>query len=383
MTDVWVTGLGAVTPFGWTVAEAWDGVVGGRSGISELDRFETFGAATKIAGTVPGVDDDQVSRSLARLFAESAVAAAIADAGLPSGATDVAIVANHGERRAPTATDDGRIVGVARLAELVAEACGATTSLAPYGACAGGLLAIGAGAKLIEQGRADVVVAGGADCLVRDFDFFHFCHLYAMSTREVAPAEASAPFDSRRDGFVLSEGAGFVVLESEAHARARGARPHATVKGYGYSQNAYHMVASPPDARGPSLAMRRALADAELAPDNVGYVNAHGTSTRDNDWCETLAIRLAFGAAADDLLVSSSKSELGHLMSAAGAVEVIMTIRSLQEGVAPPTINLEEPDPRCDLDYVPNQAREWSPQYALTNSFGFGGHNASMVLARV
>jgi 3-oxoacyl-[acyl-carrier-protein] synthase II len=266
------------------------------------------------------------------------------------------------------------------MADAVAAMVRADSSMAVYGACAGGLLAIGSGMELIRGGHAAAVVAGGADCLLREFDFFQFCNLYAMSSRDTEPADACCPFDQRRDGFVLSEGAAFLVLESESAARARSAQPLAVLEGYGYSQNAYHMVASPPDAYGPTRAMSQALADAGIEPDAVPYVNAHGTSTRDNDWCETLAIRNVFGSAADDLAVSSSKSELGHLMAAAGAIEAIVTVKALEHQVAPPTINLREPDARCDLDYVVGRQRPLAMRHALTNSFGFGGHNASIVV---
>jgi 3-oxoacyl-[acyl-carrier-protein] synthase II len=259
---------------------------------------------------------------------------------------------------------------------------GARRALSLYGACAGGGLAIGAAMKLIESGKLDVCVAGGADCLLREHDFYHFCGLYAMTTRDCPPDEACCPFDERRDGFVLSEGAGFVVLEAEQHARARVADPLAVVAGFGSTQNAYHIVASPPDGAGPAEAMMAALTDARVAPEDVPYINAHGTSTRDNDVCETIAIRKAFGHHAENLMVSSVKSELGHTMGAAGAIEVALCTKILETGVIPPTINLHQPDPRCDLDYVPHEAREVSVDRVLSNSFGFGGHDAALLLAR-
>ena len=233
------------------------------------------------------------------------------------------------------------------------------------------------------SGQADVVLAGGTDCLLREIDFFSFCSLYAMTNRDCDPDEASCPFDSRRDGFLLSEGAGFVVLESERHALARGAEPLAAMDGFGFSQNAYHMVASPPDAVGPQYAMSRAVDDAQIDPSEVSYVNAHGTSTRDNDWCETLAIRQAFGdAVAESVPISSVKGSLGHSMATAGAVETILCVKALRDNVIPPTVNLHSPDPRCDLDYVPNIARELPLTKIVNNSFGFGGHNASLVVGR-
>jgi 3-oxoacyl-[acyl-carrier-protein] synthase II len=204
-----------------------------------------------------------------------------------------------------------------------------------------------------------------------------------MTSRDCPPEEACCPFDARRDGFILSEGAGFVVVEDAEHAAERGATPLARLEGYAAHQNAYHFVASPPDAVGPSLAIAGALRDAGLAPEQVPYVNAHGTSTRDNDWCETLAVRTAFGDAADQVMMSSSKAVLGHTMGAAGAIEAIISMKVLEHQLVPPTINLQEADPNCDLDYVAGEARAVELDHVLSNSFGFGGHSSSLVVGRV
>ncbi len=381
--DVVVTGLGMVTPCGSCVEETWGALVTGHSGVARLTRFPLWGASTVVAGVVPGFESVDSSEPLAREFALLALSEALAQAELPEDIRPgLAVVANHGERRAPAEDCDAVLLGVTELAEVVRDVCGAERAGALYGACAAGGMSICVGADYIRTGQGDVAIVGGVDALLNDFDFFQFCNLYAMTTRDCPPSEASCPFDARRDGFVLSEGAAFLVLESADFARRRGAEPLARVAGHGMSQNAYHMVASPPDAVGPTQAMAAAIDDARVDASEIGYLNAHGTSTRDNDWCETMATRKSFGAAADGLAVSSTKSQMGHPMGAAGAIEAIVCITSLREGVVPPTINYSEPDPRCDLDYVPNEPREASLRYAMTNSFGFGGHNTSIIFGR-
>jgi 3-oxoacyl-[acyl-carrier-protein] synthase II len=385
MTDrVWVTGLGAVSPGGWSAEETWQAVVGGKRLGQSLLRFPLSDAATKVCAPVPGRETAASTSSQAIEFGVAAAGEALADAGIDPSTrgVDAVVVATHGERQLPGPGRDPQLGRVKDIVGAIATTAGAGRSTALYGACAGGGLAIGSAAKLIASGEADVVLAGGTDCLLREVDFFSFCSLYAMTSRECDPEEASCPFDARRDGFVLAEGSGFVVLESERHARARGADMLATVDGFGFSQNAYHMVASPPDALGPEYAMRRALDDAGLNASDIDYINAHGTSTRDNDWCETLAIRQAFGAAATSVPISSSKSVLGHSMASAGAIETVLCVKALRDQIAPPTVNLVEPDPRCDLDYIPHQAREIKLDKIVNNSFGFGGHNAALILGR-
>ncbi|MFI2189695.1 beta-ketoacyl-[acyl-carrier-protein] synthase family protein [Streptomyces sioyaensis] len=379
---VFVTGLGAVTPGGWSAEETWASVVDGKRFGQYLERFPLFDAGTRVGAPVPGRATNSETASHAIEFGTHAAQEALAMAGLEGAqqAVDIAVIATHGERQLP---GQGRVAQVGPAEDIVAAiqlAAGARRSTGLYGACAGGGLAVGSAMKLIESGQADVVLAGGADCLLREVDFFSFCSLYAMTARDCDPAEASCPFDARRDGFLLSEGAGFVVLESERHAEARNADPLATIDGFGFSQNAYHMVASPPDALGPTYAMSRALDDAGINPADVDYINAHGTSTRDNDWCETLAIRNAFGDAAESIPISSVKGSLGHSMASAGAVETVLAVKAIRDRVIPPTANLGSADPRCDLDYVPNTARERGLRKVVNNSFGFGGHNASLVI---
>lgn len=379
-----VTGAGAVTPGGWSAEETWASVVAGKRFGQPLRRFPLFDAGSRVGAPVPGREAKAAESSHAIEFGSHAANEALAHAGLAAAErpVDIAVVATHGERQLPGPGRRAQLGPADEIVEAVRATAGAGRATGLYGACAGGALAIGSGMKLIQEGKADVVLAGGTDCLLREIDFFSFCSLYAMTARDCDPEMASCPFDANRDGFLLSEGAGFVVLESERHATDRGAEPLATVDGFGFSQNAYHMVASPPDALGPEYAMRRALDDARTGPDEVGYINAHGTSTRDNDWCETLAIRQAFGPSAERLPVSSVKGSLGHSMASAGAVETVLCVKALRDNVVPPTVNLHTPDDRCDLDYVPNTARELPLTKIVNNSFGFGGHNAALVIGR-
>jgi 3-oxoacyl-[acyl-carrier-protein] synthase II len=382
--QIWLTGTGAVSPGGWTAEDTWRRVLSGRACAQPVDRFDVTGAEVRYAAPVPGCEGQVPSdTSLAVRFGESALSEALASAGLDPGRDqiDVALVATHGERQLPRPDRaDPTLAGVRDVVGAMQSLSGARRASSVYGACASGALVVGAGMKLIQAGLADVAVVGGADSMLREPDFFAFCSLYAMTMRDCAPAEACCPFDARRDGFLMAEGAAFVVLESERHARARDAQPLAVVKGFGAAQNAYHSVASPPDAGGPRLAMTRALDDARLPASAIDYVNAHGTSTRDNDWCETLAIRKAFGSAAETTPVSSSKGVLGHTMAPAGTIETILCVQALRDGVMPPTANYATADPACDLDYIPNIARERELRTVVTNSFGFGGHNACLVL---
>lgn len=381
---VWVTGIGAVSPGGWNARATWDAVVAGTSLGRPIERFDISGAATRVAATVPGreraLPPDQ---SLALEYGLVAAREAVEMAGLDGDGVDVAFVANHGDRRVPVGENDALILRLDALTEAVAKEVGARRWTASHGACAAGTLAIGFGGEFVRSGAADVVLAGAADSLLNGYDFFQFCNLHGMTERECAPEEASCPFDRRRDGYLLSEGAGFFVLEAEEHARARGAEPLAVLEGFGSSQNAHHYVALPPDASGPTLAIEAALRSSGRAPEDIGYVNAHGTSTPDNDWCETLAIHKAFGDHAERITVSSTKSILGHATAAAGAVEAVVCVEALRNGVLPPTANLHEPDPRCDLDYIPLEAREQQVDHLISNSFGFGGHCATIVLGRV
>lgn len=386
MSDrAWITGAGVVSPAGWDAETTWQRVLRGTSCARAVERFALYEAPAKYGAAAPGYEQDvPEDLSLAITFARSAVAEALAQADLVPGrdTVDVALAATHGERQLPRPGRGSLLAHVGDVVDAVQTASQATRGSAVYGACASGALVVGSAAKLIESGHADVVVAGGSDSMLREVDFFSFCSLYAMTVRDCAPEEASCPFDGRRDGFLMGEGAAFLVVESQRHARARGASPLAVIEGFGSAQNAYHSIASPPDALGPQYAMNRALDDAKLNPADVDYINAHGTSTRDNDWCETLAIHQAFGPAASAVPASSCKGVLGHSMAAAGAVEVAMCLAALRDGVVPPTANLQVPDPACDLDYIPGAARELRLDHIMTNSFGFGGHNGSLILGR-
>jgi 3-oxoacyl-[acyl-carrier-protein] synthase II len=246
-------------------------------------------------------------------------------------------------------------------------------------ACAAGSQALGEGYRMIRRGAVDVCLSGGTDSMLHLFEVVGFNCLGALSRRNDEPSKASRPFDIYRDGFVLGEGAAILVLEEFEHARARGAKIYAEIVGFGVGMENYHLTAMSPDAIGPVTAIRRALADARLTPDAIGYVNAHGTSTVENDIAETLAIKTVFGEHARRLPISSTKSMTGHLVAAAGAVEAVFTVLTLRDHVAHPTINYETPDPECDLDYVPNTAREVVAEFAASNSFGFGGQNVTLI----
>jgi 3-oxoacyl-[acyl-carrier-protein] synthase II len=381
--EVWVTGVGAVSPGGWSADETWATVVSGRSCGRTIERFDVCGAPTRAGALVPGRERELPGdRSLTLEFGVTAAHEALDHAGLAGAGVDLAVVANHGDKRVPVGDRSAQVLRIDDLSAAIASTAGARRWLASHGACAAGTLAVAWGADLVRDGHADTVLAGAADSALNGYDFFQFCNLHGMSERDCPPEEASCPFDRRRDGYLLGEGAGFLVLEAADHGLRRGAEPLAVVEGAGSSQNAHHFVALPPDAGGPIRAMRAALADARLDPGAVDYVNAHGTSTRDNDWCETLALHEVFGPHAERMAVSSTKSSLGHATSAAGAVEAVIAVQALRHRVAPPTVNLHEPDPRCDLDYVPNEARELPLRHVLSNSFGFGGHCASVVLGR-
>jgi 3-oxoacyl-[acyl-carrier-protein] synthase II len=254
--------------------------------------------------------------------------------------------------------------------------------LAPVTACATGNNAIGEAFKLIQRGGADAVIAGGAEATVTDLALAGFGNATALSTRCDAPEQASRPFDAQRDGFVAAEGAGVLVLESLENAERRGAHIHAEIVGYGSTSDAYHIVATDPEGSGAYRAMREALADAELAAEEIGTINAHATSTIVGDLSETLAIKRLLGSRAYDVPISANKSMLGHMLGAAGGVEAVALIKTLQDGIIPPTINLKHPDPQCDLDYVPQVARRAEPRFGLSNSFGFGGHNAVLIFKK-
>ncbi len=407
-----VTGIGAVTPLGNDAPTTWDRMVAGVSGAGPITRFDASDHTVRIAAELKGFDPEEhfPRRELRRLDPFSqyflvAVREALADAGLSFGedseeAYRAGVVAGVGfggmqsfieeidvlHSRGP---DRVSPVGVpkiipniaAGLASIEHHLMGPVTCVVT--ACAASANAIGDAAELIRRGAADVMLAGGSEAGITDYAMAAFAKARALSTRNDDPARASRPFDAERDGFLMGEGAGVLVLEERERALARGAEVYGEILGYGSSADAYHITLPRPGGTGPARAMQAALADAGLEAEAIDYVNAHGTSTPANDVTETSAIKIALGEdVARRVAISSTKSMTGHMLGAAGAVEAIACLMAIRFGVAPPTINYETPDPECDLDYVPNEAREIDIRYAMSNNFGFGGHNAVLVLGR-
>ena len=404
-----LTGLGIVSPIGNSVAQAWEAALAGTGGITRITRFDASRLASQIAGEVKGFDvAPYMSPKEARrmdLFIHYGMAAGLQawrDCGLgitPQNAERVGInfgsgigglplietmheeLKKSGPRRISPFFIPGSIINM--IAGLLSIELGAKgPNLAIVTACTTSTHCIGEATKSIRYGEADVMIAGGAEAVVTELSIGGFASARALSTRNDDPATASRPWDKDRDGFVLGEGAGAVVLEDYEHARARGARIYAEVLGYGLSADAHHMTAPPEDGDGGYRAMRNALKDAGLAADTVDYINAHGTSTPLGDIAETIAIKRLLGSRAHKVAVNSTKSMTGHLLGAAGAVEAVFSALALRDQVSPPTINLRTPDPACDLDYVPNSARRMPIRVALSNSFGFGGTNGTLVFGR-
>jgi 3-oxoacyl-[acyl-carrier-protein] synthase II len=404
-----LTGLGALTPIGNTAEELWTGLTAGRSGIGPITKFDATGYDTRIAGEIKNFDplafvDKKEARRLDPYlqYAIASSVMAVGDAGLDPARLDgerfgVMIGSGiggittllEGEKVRETKGPDRvspfvipmLIINMASgLVSMRFGAKGPNSSVVT--ACATGNHAIGDAFRIIQRDDADVMIAGGAEAIIVPLTIAGFCAMKAMSTRNDDPQKASRPFDAGRDGFVCGEGAGIVVLESLEHARRRDARIYAEIIGYGMTGDAHHMTAPDPEGDGAARAMARALKDARLTPSDVGYVNAHGTSTPYNDRFETVAIKRVFGDHARKLAVSSTKSMTGHLLGAAGGVEAIATALALHHGLLPPTTNYETPDPDCDLDYVPNQARKQDVDVALSNAFGFGGTNATLVFRK-
>ena len=404
-----VTGLGAVTALGNDVPTYWAGLVAGRSGVAAISTYDTVDQAVCIAAEIKGLDVIGLlgARRARRTdpFTQVALIAAdqaVADAGLEFGTDaqghDAAVVLGtsiggvttllHG---ADVLRDRGaRRVSPLMIPMMMSNAAAGEIAIryslhgpamSVTAACASSTYAIGEAARLIRTGAAGVVICGGSDAGMHPLALAAFGNMRAVSRRNDEPERASRPFDADRDGFVLGEGAGVLILESLAQAQERGARIYAEVVGYGASTDAFHITSPDEKGTGAALAMKRALCDAGLGPADIDYINAHGTSTPLNDAMETRAIREVFGKHAYRIPVSSTKSMVGHLLGAAGAVEAIACIKSLETGIIHPTINYETPDPDCDLDYVPNQARETRPRTALSNSFGFGGHNGTIIFA--
>lgn len=405
-----VTGLGAITPIGNDVPTAWTNALAGKSGIGKITRFDASAFASQIAAEVKDFDvEPYLSAKEARrldTFIHYGIAAAIqaiGDAGLddvkdPDGRIGVNIGSGIGGLPLIEDTIEALRVGGPRKVtpffipgSIINMTSGYLSimrgfrgpNLASVSACSTGNHSIGESARMIEYGDADVMVAGGTESCVRPGTVGGFCAARALSTRNDEPAVASRPWDVDRDGFVLGEGAGVLVLEELEYAKARGARIYCELAGFGMSSDAYHMTAPMEDGEGPSRCMNNALRNAGLTHAEVDYINAHGTSTPLGDVAETMAIKRCFGEHAKKLAVSSTKSMTGHLLGAAGGVEAVFSILSVYHQVIPPTINLIKQDPQCDLDYVPNTARETKLRVAISNSFGFGGTNATLVMRRL
>ncbi len=405
-----VTGLGVITPLGNDVPTFWNALKSGKSGAGPITSFDTSGFDSRIAAEVKGFDAISYGISVKdarRLekFVQYAVASAkqaITDASLDLDKEDrhrIGVLVGSGIGGLYTIEEQHKIFltkGPSRLSPflipmlIVNEAAGQVAihfgakgpNSCAATACASGAHAIGDASRIIERGDADVMICGGTESCIVATGVGGFCALKALSTRNDEPQKASRPFDLERDGFVIGEGCGLAVLESLEHAKKRKAHIYAELCGYGMSCDAYHITAPDPDGEGAAHAMLTALKDAKLNPEDIDYINAHGTSTKLNDKVETLAIKIALGVHAKKTMVSSTKSMTGHLLGAAGGVEFAICVLAIKDGVVPPTINYEYPDPDCDLDYVPNTARETKIDVCLSNSLGFGGHNATLAVKK-
>jgi 3-oxoacyl-[acyl-carrier-protein] synthase II len=405
-----ITGLGILSPVGNTVEEAWANILAGKSGIGRITRFDASAFASQIAGEVRGFDATQyISAKEARrmdIFIHYGLAAAteaIRDAGIevtPQNAERIGVSIGSGIGGLPMIEDThntyleggprkispffipGTIINM--ISGNVSIMYGFKgPNLAIVTACTTATHCIGDSARLIEYGDADIMVAGGAESTVTPLAVGGFASARALSTRNDDPVTASRPWDTGRDGFVLGEGAGVLVLEEYEHAKARGAKIYAELAGFGMSADAYHITAPCEDGEGAARCMRNAMRNAGIALEEVDYINAHGTSTPAGDKAETQAVKACFGEHAKKLAVSSTKSMTGHLLGAAGGVEAVFSVLAVRDQVAPPTINLFEQDPECDLDFVPNQARKMKIDVALSNSFGFGGTNGTLVFRKI
>ena len=407
---VFVTGTGTVSPLGNDTATTWDQLVAGKSGAGPITRFDATGYdcrfACELKGfSTEGVLDRKEAKRMDRFvqYAIVAAAEAIRDAGLDLDTLDrerIGVLIGSGIGGMETFEEQhtnllqkgpGRVSPFFIPMMIIDMAAGQISiqfglkgpNFGTVSACASGAHAIGEALRLLRAGDADVMIAGGTEATITPMAVAGFGNMRALSTRNDDPTRASRPFDQGRDGFVIGEGAGVLVLETEEHMRRRGAKPLCEFAGYGATGDAYHMTAPCVDGEGAGRAMKRALADAGLTATEVGYVNAHGTSTPAGDPAEVTAIKNVFGEHARKLMVSSTKSMTGHLLGAAGGLEAVATTLTLARGIVPPTINLETPDPTCDLDFVPNQARTQRVTAAISNSFGFGGHNVTLAFRAV
>ena len=405
-----ITGLGAITPIGNTMEAFWKSLIEAKSGIGLLTSFDASAYSCRIAGEIKAFDPSlyispKEEKRMERFvqFAVSASKMTIKDSGIDLAKEDVTrvgVLLGSGIGSLHIIEEQHKILlekGPDKISPflipmlIVNMAPGhVSISLGLKGpnscvatACASGTHAVGDAYQIIQRGDADVMVAGGTESCITPMGIGGFCAMKALSIRNDAPQKASRPFERDRDGFVMGEGAGVLVLEEYERAKKRGARIYCEIVGYGMTGDAYHITAPPQDGMGAALAMRQALSRAKISPSEVHYINAHGTSTPLNDRMETMAIKQVFGADAKKVPISSTKSMTGHLLGAAGGAEAVVCAKTIQEGVIHPTINYENPDPDCDLDYVPNTARKVKVDVALSNSFGFGGHNATLIFKRV
>lgn len=404
-----ITGMGVISPVGNHLDEFWNNLLEGKSGIGLLTRFDTSDLPTKVAAEVKYFEptewiNKKESRHMDR-FAQFAIAAAkmaVQDSGLDFEKVDKeragavmgcgigGVITFEEQKEILMSKGSGRITPffvpmlISNMAagHLSIEFGLQGSSMTVATACASATNAIGEALRIIQHGEADVVLCGGTEAPITDLAFAGFCAMKAMSTEKENPEQACRPFDKRRSGFVMGEGAGVLVLESLEHATARGARIYAELAGYGSTSDAYHITTPVPGGAGAARAMRLALNDAGVSAEDVDYINAHGTGTGPNDATETAAIKTVFESHATKLAISSTKSMTGHLTGAAGAIEAIICAFAIERGAIPPTINYGEPDPECDLDYVPNLARKQEVNVAMSNSLGFGGHNATIVLKK-
>ena len=401
--------MGVVSPVGSTLTDFWDAVSNGKSGIGPVTKVDASRYPTKVAGEVKGFNPEQYIplKELRRMdaychYAIGAAEQAIKDSGLNLETTDrdrIGVLIGSGVGGLKTLEEQHRnfcergprSVSPFFIPMMIADMASGLVAIRfkvrgpNYGivsACASAAHSLGDSMRLIRSGEADIMIAGGSEAAVCDLGMSGFSSMKAMSTRPVPPEQASCPFDKKRDGFVMGEGSGILILESEEHAKKRGARIYAELAGYGFSCDASHMTAPADGGVGAILSLKAALKCAELQPTEVDYVNAHGTSTELNDKNETAAIKSVFGDHARRLKISSTKSMIGHLLGASGAVELITTVLSIQNSLVTPTINLNDPDPDCDLDYTPNKAVTHAICAAVSNSFGFGGHNATIAVKK-
>ena len=403
-----ITGLGEITPIGNTVEEFWKGIKSSKCGIDKITQFDTENYKVKLAGEVKGYNPEEYfdKRSSKRLdkFSQFAIVAskeAMKDSGITPENTDmtrVGVIISSGigglatiERENANLIQKGpdrvspmyipMCIGNMAAGNVAIELGAKGESVSMVTACASGTHSIGEAYRMIKHGYEDVIFAGGTEASITPTGIAGFTNIKAL-TQETNPNRASIPFDKERSGFVMGEGAGVLVLEELEHAKSRNAKIYAEVVGYGATSDAYHITSPSPDGEGAARAMKRAIEDAKAKPEDITYINAHGTSTHLNDAGETSAIKLAFGEASKKVMVSSSKGNTGHLLGAAGGVEAVVCVKAVEDNFVPPTINYKVPDEECDLDIVPNEGRNMEVNYAMSNSLGFGGHNSSIIFKK-